>query len=292
MEGTKTPQILAKVHKIMDEIAYEISTKKTDPQFEYVSQRGMIENLFAKTRDDYGYASICLRLIVIDSLYSTNANYSYFSFDEMSERILSLGSEEKARNYFRSIAKGGKDSEKLFDEQYGIKKNCSDGSKQISLLSKYAYYCLLTAEKEELGFPIYDSLARDMFNKIARLFGIKDKISQEDGIERYIEKMNKLREVIFTGYKPANSFQQYDILDAYLWRMGKINNGNFSLLLNRENYIRFVKNLKLDKCNLDSVKFDKQVRECIIAQTNPFKGLSEEAYMNSLVKHWKLIINN
>ena len=108
---------------------------------DYNNQRTLISSLF--NNDEYNKGQVILRLTVIDSLYSTNAAYSYFSFEEMSERILSLGSREMAQSYFYEIACLGKDKERLFDEPYGIQKDLKEGSKQMSLLSKYAYYEVL-----------------------------------------------------------------------------------------------------------------------------------------------------
>ena len=86
----------------------------------YNSQRVLINQVFRT--GEYNKGTIILRLTVIDSLYSTNAAYSYFSFDEMAERIAALGNEEEARNYFYSVVLLGKDKKKLFCEEYGIQK--------------------------------------------------------------------------------------------------------------------------------------------------------------------------
>ena len=57
--------------------------------------------------------------------------------------------------------------------------------------------------------------------------------------------MNKVREKIFHEEDLGlfNDYQQYDVLDAYLWRMGKVNNGNYSLLFTRTEYEQFIRNL-------------------------------------------------
>ena len=77
----------------------------------YNDQKVLISALFDSTRG-YNTGIIMLRLVVIDSLYSTNASYSYFSFEEMAEKIYKLGSEDEARKYFYHIAtlKGEKDN--------------------------------------------------------------------------------------------------------------------------------------------------------------------------------------
>lgn len=244
---------------IIPVLNYENSDNNTseEQQFSYVQQRAMINQIFATTSEDnYNTQSIMLRLIVIDSLYSTNAAYSYFSFEEMANAIKGLGNENEVADYFYSIAKGGNDDKCLFSKKYGIRKNLKDGSKQMSLMSKYAYYVLLQNPSEyPLGFPIYDSLAIKMYPKVCDKVGIEpQKITESTSINEYIKLLNTLREKIFsnTDTDLFNEYQQYDLLDAYLWRMGKLDEGNYSLLFNKEDYIQFIKNLDLSAENVEN----------------------------------------
>ncbi len=341
-------ELAKRIRKIMRAIGEEIRDAKEktgmpagEHQYTYRSQRRMIEDMFKKTGgEDYSEASIHLRLVVIDSLYSTNAGYSYFSFEEMARAIKELGTEDEAREYFADIARnpGKSDVRKIFSPSYGIQKDGTDGSKQISLLSKYAYYCVLQDKKNALGFPIYDKLAREMFNKLKGKMHIEAKaISQSESIAEYIKKMNALRVAIFGGKpkraddKPKRAddkpkrfegyYQQYDILDAYLWRMGKISNGNFSLLLSKEDYEQFIDNIgglggflkkaqqelreqrkntqnedapkNTPKSPSPSTQFDKAVKEGIKKHpngTDPFAGMKKRAttkYMKALLEHWR-----
>ena len=221
-----------------------------EQQFSYVQQRAMINQIFATTSgDNYNTQSIMLRLIIIDSLYSTNAAYSYFSFEEMANAIKGLGNEEDAAEYFYGLVKDKKDDmQKLFSKKYGIRKNLKDASKQMSLMSKYAYYVLLqNPKKYPLGFPIYDSLAIKMYPEVCKKVGINEpqKITESTSINEYIELLNTLREKLFTDTKLFNGYQQYDLLDAYLWRMGKLDEGNYSLLFNKDDYEKFITNIGL-----------------------------------------------
>lgn len=175
--------------------------------FSYVQQRAMINKIFKLTSvDEYNQQSIMLRLIVIDSLYSTNAAYSYFSFEEMAKKIYELGEiEGKAAKYFYNIVNGGKDDNSLFSSNYGIRKNLAVGSKQMSFMSKYAYYVLLQSpDMYPLGFPIYDSLAIKMYcNKmdIQPKFTENQAINNQVTIEKYIYALNHLRKDIFENDK-------------------------------------------------------------------------------------------
>lgn len=267
-----------------------------EQRFSYVQQRAMINQIFATTKGDkYNTQSIMLRLIVIDSLYSTNAAYSYFSFEEMAKAIKRLGNENEVADYFYSIAKGGNDDKNLFSKNYGIRKNLKNGSKQMSLMSKYAYYVLLQNPSDyPLGFPIYDSLAIKMYPKVCNKVGIEpQKITESTSIKKYIELLNTLREKIFSNTDLFNEYQQYDLLDAYLWRMGKLDEGNYSLLFNENDYKKFITNLGLSAENVenygkhisDVVNNDNLV-ECKETQDKNGNVKYEYKYdFNKLVRH-------
>lgn len=262
----------------------------------YINQRALINSLFEQ--ESYGRGQVMLRLTVIDSLYSTNAAYSYFSFEEMAERIIGLGSRDEARRYFYSIACMGNDTARLFDEPYGIQKDLLEGSKQMSLLSKYAYYELAQQpEQFPLGFPIYDRLAKITYPVVCRQLGLKpiEKMTEmsSPAIEVYVKCLNQLRQALFGGEQLfAGKYQQFDILDAYLWRMGKFNEGNLSLLLGREDNCRFIRNIRLDADTtgnpLSSDRFNKQVLQALAHAERPFANCSNEAYLAILLKHWRM----
>ncbi len=292
----------------------------------YNDQKLLISSLFNSGKE-YNTGTIMLRLVVIDSLYSTNAAYSYFSFEEMADKIYNLlgKSEERARQYFYSIACGEKDVYNLFQEPFGIQKNLSEGNKQMSLLSKYAYYTLYnnsteSRKKYPLGFPIYDSLALEAYPTVCKMLNIEQLIGITDNIEGYVQALNEVRSVLFAGNELfVGRYQQFDILDAYLWRMGKFNGGNLSLLLSRDEYVRFVNNLHLNAKQMEnnslkyredystyktriinelSVKYGYHCPEpfdfnktvvCMYTQEdcNPFNGLDNEPYLYQLLEHWR-----
>lgn len=246
-------QNIKTIRKIMGDIIptlkKEAGEQSSQGDFSYTQQRAMINQIFAMTSGtNYNVPSIMLRLTVIDSLYSTNAQYSYFSIEDMANKISGLGDEKAAAEYFYSLVMGEGDEKHLFSSRYGIRKNCEDGSQQISLMSKYAYYVLIqNPAKYPLGFPIYDSLAIEMYPLVCSKVEVpaRSKSYIGDSIEQYIEALNKVREKIFHEEDLGlfNDYQQYDVLDAYLWRMGKVNNGNYSLLFTRTEYEQFIQNL-------------------------------------------------
>ncbi len=328
---TNKAQILATMRLIAEkELDKEASSLQTAT---YNDQKQLISALFNSVKE-YNTGSIMLRLVVIDSLYSTNAAYSYFSFEEMADKIYNLlgGTEEGARQYFYDIACGtGYDKYNLFQEPFGIQKNLSEGSKQMSLLSKYAYYTLYgneeTRKKYPLGFPIYDSLALEAYSTLCKMLSIEQGTGIDDSIEGYVRALNKVRDFLFDGNGLFNNkYQQFDILDAYLWRMGKFNGGNLSLLLSRNDYVTFVKNLGLNAEPVENEKdffyekdnvYKKRMIEEVAAERgfhcpvdkngktqfdfnaavvelytkeicNPFKDTSNEEYLCQLLAHWRL----
>ena len=275
------------------------SKRGVDEGFSYIQQRAMINQIFQTTSNEsYNEPSVMLRLVVIDSLYSTNAAYSYFSFEDMAESILSLGNEREAADYFYIIAIGGKDGKGLFSASYGIRKNLEEGSKQMSLMSKYAYYALLQQREEyPLGFPIYDSLAIEMYPKLYKnLKGGKYGNLQQikESIENYIEALDELRVDIFDDNALFGGYQQYDMLDAYLWRMGKINGGNYSLLFDKRAYIQFIENIGLsyrdnNQCSAKSAKFNELVRARCAEMSSLLilQEIEEAEGMRRAIEHWK-----
>lgn len=267
--------------------------------FTYIQQRKIINSLFAENAAlDYA-EKVMLRLIVIDSLYSTNAAYSYFSFEEMAEKIVSLGpSDEYAADYFYNVATRKQTGRILFDERYGIRKNLERGSRQISLLSKYAYYLLQQdRNKYPLGFPIYDSLALKEYPKLCKRLNISHCANKDikDDIDAYVAALDELRKVVFEG--TSFELQQFDLLDAYLWRMGKVSEGNFSLLVNRAEYNQLIANLGLvhyvsSTANEEEAKEDKQFASKVVEKCAELsadiivKGISD-IVLDALVQHWK-----
>lgn len=231
---------------------------------DYRDNRSMLSYLFDMTSNPYCKASIVLRLTAIDSFYSTNAEYSYFSIEEMAEKIISIGDEKAAADYFYDMVTSQVpcDIRGLFKEKYGIRKNLSEGSQQPSLLSKYAYYQVRKwREKYPLGFPIYDSLACEMYPVLAsrlgkgrRNFLSSSEKDPETGstdnnleISMYIKALDDTRSVLFSSNNNLfQGYQQFDIQDALLWYMGKLNGGNLSLLMSRKDYTRFIKNLGIN----------------------------------------------
>lgn len=213
----------------------------------YVQQNKIIERTF-QCKKVYNIESIILRLTIIDSLYSTNARYSQFSIEELAFRIYSIGSEQNAISYFESVVSSSNDLYNVFGDKFGIHKNGSVGSKLTSLASKYAYYALKCDKKSPLGFPIYDSLVKEVYPTIAQLLQINNNVAHHQlgnsPFIQYVQNLNRLRVQIFgNNISRFCSMQQFDLLDAYLWRLGKLKNGSLTLLFNKQDYVQIIENL-------------------------------------------------
>jgi hypothetical protein len=163
------------------------------------------------------------------------------------------------------------------------------------------------ADKENypLGFPIYDRLAKASYNNIRKhsVFELPSIDNVEITIEAYVRAMNKLREKIFQNHNNQlfNNYQQFDILDAYLWRMGKFSEGNLTLLMDKEDYKKFITNIGLNNktkeeilktipsiSSNDTNYFNKAVlRKMQQIGVSVFNGLSTKPYLTQLYNHWK-----
>ena len=191
-------------------------------------------------------ADILVRLTLIDSMYSTQMSRRYYALDELAEFLvkLSKGKSGKLKQMFLDFAKDPEKANKLFDlnksnlfsESYGIGKDGSDKGVAISLISKYAYF------DTGFQFPIYDSIACEMYPLVWNYCGFDKKsmpklIHSENGrvvgdttLVEYTKAINLLIKKL--DCKELN----YDLLDRFLWFVGKIRRGNLSLVLSREEY--------------------------------------------------------
>ena len=103
-------------------------------------------------------------------------------------------------------------------------------------------------KKSPLGFPIYDSLVKEVYPTIAQLLQINNNVAHHQlgnsPFIQYVQNLNRLRVQIFgNNISRFCSMQQFDLLDAYLWRLGKLKNGSLTLLFNKQDYVQIIENL-------------------------------------------------
>lgn len=233
----------------------------------FVLDKTSIEKIFSLTKN-CEQEDILARLTVVDSMYSTQMNRRYYGLQELAEAICLVSSKQNRaiEELFISFTKnqdsslfdyekieGGKTiSTNLFSEKYGIGKDGKDKGIAISLISKYAYFA--TGKQ----FPIFDSIACEMFPLIWKYCGFKETapkliiyvkgkqdVLPKETMEAYVAAINTL-----CGKLGKDA--SYDLVDRVLWFVGKIIRGNLSLVLSREQYIRSV-NAPYDKywCSKD-----------------------------------------
>lgn len=333
----KNEEVAVNIRKVMALLAQSITANPGEIDLEgipYNNQRSVISKLFSGDEENQGKLQrqrqcqcqsqqehILLRLVVLNSYYSTNAAYSYFSLEELAQRIIdettAFAQLPKAQklsdNFFYhilldNINNPGKNvnvGNALFKAPYGIKKDGTPGYLLSSLISKYAYYCLLMdTTSYPLGFPIYDSLARESYGKVMIALGEKPNAAQSLVIQKnsgsigaYIVALNKLREAIFGTGSTAlfHGLQQFDILDAYLWWMGKLEGGNLSLLLTKSEYQMLIGYVKPTPPIKVGNRWTNTLNEQIATTLRnsgaaPFVALADpqrKKFLTAMIDHWR-----
>lgn len=234
----------------------------------YSEDKESIRQIFEKTEDN-SKSDVLIRLTVIDSMYSTQMSKRYYGLNELAEVISSFSNLKDLAIKFANNPEdtscfdyklGNKESN-LFDEKYGIDKKGKDSGLAVSLISKYL--CFLT----DFKFPIYDSIALEIFPKLWKHCGFKEKerpphrTYSERGSERiktFVKAINSLIEKL-----EFDKENKYDILDRIMWFTGKVCRGNLSLILSREEYVEFFEKKEKDykfnitKENLSELPFLK-----------------------------------
>lgn len=263
----------------------------------YWMQIDVIKPLFS-SKQPYTLAQIFLRLTILDSLYSTNGRYAQFDLETLSEELYELlgKSDLTVADYFYSIVEGkAKDKHEFFTKKYGLNKNLTAGPSFMSLVSKYAFYLLsIYPERYKLGFPIYDSLALKSYPMVCNQLGVKAQSTNglmKQSIEAYVKALDELRKSLFVGLKTRT--QQFVLLDAYLWRLGKIDQGSITLLLDKEDFSKFVKNADMlgyakVRGDQSSRKFDDELlSRCKARKADAMlRGIKSETF-TALYRHWK-----
>lgn len=211
----------------------------------FSSDKEAIKHIFEMTKGR-SKSEILLRLTVIDSMYSTQMNRRYYGLQELAEKLDCLNQKQALPKLFAKFVKtkdiclfngrigNGKDFN-LWEEKYGIGKDGKDKGVAVSLISKYAYF--------ETGyeFPIFDSIACEMYPRIWKYCGWKDKVPTlkvKDKQQQMLGDKTILAFITAIGelIKRLGGNISYDHLDRLLWFTGKIYRGNLSLVLERENY--------------------------------------------------------
>lgn len=263
---------IKQVRQILDNLKTEDVYTPTADGFS--SDKEAIRHIFEMTNGK-SKSEILLRLTVIDSMYSTQMNRRYYGLQELAEKLDCLNQKQSLPKLFADFIKQkeigsfngkiGKEKFNLWEEKNGIGKDGTDKGVAVSLISKYAYF--------ETGyeFPIFDSIACEMYPRIWKYCGWKDKVpvlkvnderQQMIGDKTILTFITAIDELI----KRLGGNISYDHLDRLLWFTGKIYRGNLSLVLERKDYEWCAvnwKRYKNEKGNFDVTKIDiSQVPFC------------------------------
>ena len=243
MKESTNPEQVKQIRDILDGLKkQDVYSNEVDG---FSSDKKAIENIFEKT-NGRSLGEILLRLTVIDSMYSTQMNRRYYALQELAEKLHCLNKKKPLPELFKEFIEGNRDVSlfdgtiggkkfNLFAENYGISKDGSDKGVAVSLISKYAYF------ETHYGFPIYDSIACEMYPRIWSYcgFGKKDyQLTIKGDKQRMVgdKTIVAYTKAIDEMIKRLGGNISYDHLDRLLWFVGKIIRGNLSLVLDREGY--------------------------------------------------------
>lgn len=213
---------------------------------------------------------ILQRLAIIDSIYATNVfSMRRFGLQDIADKLWNLCEDStgvhtdaelirKAQAFMRNPSavppKSGlmklahfgiyatiEDIVNLFKRKYGYTKRGGIyvQSVAVSLISKYLHFLLESDKTDNYGFPIYDQLALDMYQRIAPYLGITPMKGLKNNIQKYVtalfsivDELEKADPILWSG----KYGQKFQLLDILLWRMGKIKKDNIFGLLTREEF--------------------------------------------------------
>ena len=232
---------LSELQSLFEELA-EKDVYRTDSGFS--ADKDAILKVFELT-DGSKKEDILVRLTLIDSMYSTQMGRRYYALEELADFLAKLASKAQgglaqmfidfSKSPEENSVKFDHEGESLFSKSYGIGKDGKSKGVAISLISKYAYF------ETKFNFPIYDSIACEMYPLVWHFCGFNGKSpnliytvdSKIDGKKTLVEFLKAINLLI---QNLNSNVLNYDLLDRFLWFVGKICRGNLSLILTREEY--------------------------------------------------------
>lgn len=268
------------------ELSYSILHNENSLQ--YKEDKEAIQLLFSKfnlqnyNEKEAGLIIKC-RLSLIDSYYSTNVTkFRKYGIDDIIMHIKDFANSDKefvskVLNYISSIEKNEWDDDKAFydvssllETDYGIDKQGKIFGNATSLLSKYCYFIT------HYNFPIYDSIVMNNYKTIANHFEVSlEHCKSYVHFDKFISIMVALN----------HDIKNFNKLDNLLWLFGKINMGNYSVILSKEKYLKLIDVTKASVSRLIDVKsdeFDELIS--LYISNNLFRLKDLEVFDNSQVE--------
>lgn len=209
------------------------------------------------------------RLALIDLFYSTNlVQFTDFGISQLAQAIFDLSQGNgghfdsvlaaKAQDFVKNPSTTHDIFKDLFVKKYGFQFRQDPDNKgtykldqtyAVSIISKYLYF-LLEAQGCPEGFPIYDSIVKELLPKIGRKLGQKITKNSIQDIVPYVTAIKTVADAI--GVQPRNGLSKFAVFDFFLWRIGKVGRANFSLLLTEAEVKQFKIILADIKANRDT----------------------------------------
>ena len=223
----------------------------------------VIRDLFEPKQHKLTCKLVVQRLALIDLFYSTSTNqYSQFGLYELACAIIGLSTNAsgcsdsvlaaKAQDFVKNPSKQHDIYTKLFGLQYGYqfkkKVNPLEKRSAVSIISKYLYF-LLEAQGCQVGFPIYDSIVQDLLPHVARKIGISLTSNGINDIVPYVIAIKDVANTLNVTHRIHNgkAMSRFAVLDYFLWRIGKVGDLSFSLLITRDQLVTYSKVLAIIK---------------------------------------------
>lgn len=210
------------------------------------------------------YNDIYRRLVLIDSLYSTNVvRMRKFGIKHIAQEIWQLCNNNqgvysdvvlvnKVCYYLSCVRQGNGYTNSIHSlitqAQYGYVNAVKQSAP--SLISKYLYFLLqANSPKGADGFPIYDSIVAKYAPRLASKLGLPRHTKIQTDIVQYITLLYDIADCLsaqninlWTKNNPC--ITRFALLDYFLWHVGKSQDKSYSLLLTEGEYINFIsKNL-------------------------------------------------
>ncbi|MFT4261631.1 MAG: hypothetical protein ACMXX9_04330 [Candidatus Woesearchaeota archaeon] len=167
---------------------------------EYVEDT--FNNTNNKNKDD-----LTKRLVILDTLYSTNMSKRLFAFQDLTQIILDVDDDIEQLDEITLMQTYL--NENHFLKPVGIDKHAKPKGHAFSLLSKYLFF------RSDKKIPIYDSL---VYTELKDDFDLK---KTQKPTTKYFEILKNIKE---------KNNVTYEDLDVYYWVKGKIRKNNYSML--------------------------------------------------------------
>lgn len=223
----------------------------------------VIRDLFEPKRQKLTCKLVVQRLALIDLFYSTNMNqFSQFVLYELACAIIGLSTNAngcsdcvlaaKAQDFVKNPSKQHDIYTKLFGLQYGYQFNKKviplEKRSAVSIISKYLYF-LLEAQGCQVGFPIYDSIVKDLLPGVSKKIGINIKAKSIKNIVPYVIAIKNVANTLNVTHRVHKNIamSRFAVLDYFLWRIGKVGDLSFSLLITRDQLVTYSKVLAIIK---------------------------------------------